>query len=116
MIMAAAYRILSADQIVNEGPTLLTGIAMHVAVDGGGVAIYDGLDALSGALVLDLEGWANDTNPNNFTFPILLNNGLFVDIGSNIHHVTVFYIPLRGNSPLQPYPGFIVMESDVLNG
>jgi hypothetical protein len=105
-MLASAYRVLTTDQIVNEGPTLITGFNLHVSVDGAGVHIYDGLDAESGFLVMHVVGWANDVNFGAFHIPILLNNGLFVDVGANLHHFSIFYIPLRGGSPLQAYSGF----------
>jgi hypothetical protein len=113
-MLASAYRVLTADQLVNEGPTLLTGFNLHVSADGAGVHIYDGMDVLSGQLVMHIVGWASDVNFGAFQFPILLNNGLFVDVGANLHHVTVFYIPLRGNSPLRAYPGFTMIDDQGL--
>ena len=110
-MLASAYRVLTTDQLVNEGPTLLTGFNLHVSVDGAGVHIYDGMDTLSGQLVIHLVGWASDVNFGSFSSPILLNNGLYVDVGASLHHFTVFYIPLRGNSPLRAYPGFIMAEA-----
>lgn len=109
-MLVSAYRTLSADQIINEGPTLLTGFQIHASVDGGLISIYDGLDAVSGFLVAHAAGWANDTNPTIFFSPIFLNNGLFVDIGANIHHASIYYVPLRGNSPLLAYPAFVMKE------
>lgn len=109
-MLACAYRSLTADQLVNEGPTLLVGCQLHASADGGTADIYDGLDTLSGAHVFDLTGWANDPNPIMFTIPVLLNNGLYVDVGANVHHVTVYYIPLRGASPLSAYPAFMLKD------
>jgi len=102
-MLVSAYRTLSIDQIINEGPTLLTGFQIHASADGGIVTVYDGLDATSGVIAAHGVGWANDTNPIMFPSPVFLNNGLFVDVGANVHHVSVYFIPLRGNSPLQPY-------------
>jgi hypothetical protein len=102
-MLVSAYRVLTADQIVNEGPTLLTGFILHASVDGAGFHVYDGLDAESGTLVAHIVGWASDVNFGSFHSPIFLNNGLYVDIGANIHHAAIYYVPLRGNSPLQPY-------------
>jgi hypothetical protein len=76
-------------------------------VDGSGIHIYDGMDALSGILAAHLVGWASDVNSCMFTFPVLFNNGIYIDVGANVHHAMIYYIPLRGGSPLQPYPGFM---------
>jgi hypothetical protein len=111
-MLAAAYRVLTADQLVNEGPTLFVGFNLHVSADGAGIHIYDGMDVLSGALVMHIVGWASDVNFGSFSYPVLLNNGLYVDVGANLHHLSVFYIPLRGNSPLAAYPGFMLREAE----
>ena len=112
MIIPSAYRILTGDQIVNEGPTLWCGFILHVSVDGAGVHVYDGLDTLSGILAAHIVGGASDVNWGQFPFPILLNNGLFVDVGANVHHFMLNYIPLRGGSPLTIYPGFEIKSKE----
>jgi len=105
-MLVTAYRVLTADQIVNEGPTLFCGFILHASVDGSGVHIYDGLDAVSGILAAHIVGWASDVNAHDWNKPVFLNNGLFVDVGANVHHFSVYYIPLRSGSPISVYPGF----------
>lgn len=115
-MFASAYRRLTADQLVNEGPCLITGWSINASADGGIVAIYDGLDTDSGAIIEQVEGLASVNNHAEQHTPILCNNGLYVDIGANVTAFTIYYIPLRGNSPLQAYPGFMMPESESLNG
>lgn len=110
-MIVSAYRNLKNDQIVNEGPTLITGIALHCSADGGSVEVYDGLDVLSGVDIMTVNGWTNDTNPMMFPHPVLLNNGLFVDIGANVTDVTIFFVPLRSGSPMQPHASYYIPDS-----
>ena len=116
MLLASAYRTLTADQLVNEGPTLLCGYELNVSTDGGGVTVYDGMDAISGSALPVIQGLASETKSYNYGPPVLFNNGLYVDIGANVTSFVVYYIPLRGGSPLQAYPGFMISEMDLLNG
>jgi hypothetical protein len=109
-MFASAYRKLTADQLVNEGPTLVTGYNLNVSTDGGDVTLYDGMDTDSGSKVITLNGLAATNDHEQFSFPVLYNNGLYVDIGANVTEFTIYYIPLRGNSPLKAYPGFMMSD------
>jgi len=111
-MLASAYRVLTKDQLVSVGPVLWTAFILHTSVDGGDVHVYDGMDAVSGTLAAHIVGWANDVNFGSFHSPILFNSGIYVDIGSNVHHFAIYFIPLRGGSPLQPYPGFMFPVTD----
>jgi hypothetical protein len=109
-MLAAAYRRLTADQTVSEGPTLITGYSLEASADGGVVTLYDGLDALSGAEIQTVTGLNSDNRERDFSIPVLCNNGLFVDVGANVTAFTVYFVPLRGNSPLAAYPGFMLRD------
>lgn len=111
-MFAAAHKRITIDTLITPTPALLTGYSLNASVDGGSVAIYDGQDTQSGELVDSVEGLASVNNHAEFHTPILMNNGLYIDIGSNVTSFTVYYIPLRGNSPLKVYPGFMMTESD----
>ena len=115
-MFASAYRALTADQLVNEGPTLVTGYELNVSTDGGDVTVYDGLETLSGTKVWQIQGLASDNKSRDLHTPVLFNNGLFVDVGSNVTLFTIHYIPLRGNSPLRAYPGFMMAETEPADG
>lgn len=115
-MLASAYRYLVSDQQVLKVPCLITGWVLSASADGGIVNVYDGLDELSGQLIFTAEGLNTQVNHAEYASPIMCNNGLFVDIGANVTSFTIFYIPLRGNSPLQPYPGFMLNESIMNNG
>lgn len=115
-MFASAYRRLTADQLVNEGPCLITGWSINASADGGIVTIYDGLDTESGTVIEQVEGLASVNNHAEQHTPILCNNGLYIDIGANVTGFTVYYIPLRGNSPLRAYPGFMMTGGDNQDG
>lgn len=91
----AGWRYVSADTAVARGPVdywgaILTG-------DGGGVAdvtLYDGANA-SGRQVLTLWASTVESRIALLPIPITLEDGLFVDVGSNVTGVFVLYVPRR---------------------
>lgn len=84
-----------SDGIVNEGQTLLYGIHIEASVAGGDVSLYEGLDTGSGRLLGIFKDNANNHEPKSFVPPVFLDRGLYVDIGSNVTAVTLFWLPAR---------------------
>jgi hypothetical protein len=111
-MIACAYRALTADQLVNEGPTLVTGWVLNNSLDSGLVNVYDGMDTLSGTLVWQIQALASYNKSREITFPVLFGTGLYVDIGAGVTRFTVEYIPLRSASPLTAYENFILKSLD----
>jgi hypothetical protein len=111
-MLAAAYRRLTADQQVIIGPCLITGYSLEASADGGIVTVYDGLGTLSGVVIQSITGLASNNRERDFSIPVLCNTGLYVDIGANVTALTIYYIPLRGNSPLAAYPGYMLREME----
>lgn len=85
---------ITADTVVSTEPVLLYGVIFLTSVTGGDVTIYNGQDAASGSQFARLEGTANVTNSFSPAKAILLDMGLFVDVGSNVTEVVVIYDPL----------------------
>ena len=104
----SAPACLSKSEIVNEGPSLITAIVLNASVDVGNVEIYDGLDDVSGRLIFDVHGWANNVNGFPFPHPVLCTNGIYVKFVANVHRCTINYVPLRGEPDFEVYPGFII--------
>jgi hypothetical protein len=104
------WRRLTADAEVYPGPVLLAGVVLLASVAGGDVTIYDGADPTSGDKLFTLKADANISLPVVFPWPVRCEKGLYVDIGSNITEVTVFYVPakLDGSNPM--YGGPPAME------
>lgn len=109
-MIASAYAQDNSDSLICKVPALLTGILIHSTDATGKITLYDGQDALSGRL------FGNVASPSGTPFiyalhsPVLFENGIYVTVTATIEDYTIFYIPLRGSSPLQPYPGFMMKE------
>lgn len=86
---------LTGDRIVNEGQSVLFGLALKVSVTGGDVTVYEGTDALSGRIVGIFEGIANETRPVMFgSAGLKMDRGIYVDFGSNVDEVLVIWDPV----------------------
>lgn len=93
-LLKVAYDPVTADTILTNKPCLLFGLIVLASVAGGDVTIYDGQDAVAGRKVGRFEGPADESVPILFPHPIPLNNGLYVDVGSNITEVGIYWLPL----------------------
>ena len=93
MKTGCGFTRLTSDNIVNEGNTLLFGLHIDASADGGDVSLYEGLDASSGRLLGTFKGIANDVNKVTYPYPVFLDRGLFVDVGSSVTAVTLFWLP-----------------------
>jgi hypothetical protein len=95
MAHGVGWTYVTADQIVNQGETLLHSIILLTSAAGTGVTLYDGLDAVSGRSLGPFEGAANISFSHTFPKPLRLDRGLFVDIGTNVTGVLVVWEPLK---------------------
>ncbi len=87
------YRWLTADEQVIEHPLLLAGIVLLVSTTGGDVTLYEGLGTAGSSLIGRFEGIADQSTPIDL-HGLLLERGLYVDIGSNVTGVLVIYKPI----------------------
>jgi hypothetical protein len=83
-------RVTASTEVANE-PVVLYGAVLLASVDGGDAAIYDGRDTASGNKVITLKGLAKQNVPFAVGYPILLHQGLYVYVGSNVTEVVVFW-------------------------
>jgi hypothetical protein len=97
----ASWERVTVDTRIHPGPVLLAGVVLLTSVTGGEVTIYNGDDAESGTPVLRVEGIADESKPVMFPWPLRLERGLFVDVGSNVTEVLVAFVPaaLDGSNP-----------------
>ena len=95
------FERVTADNLLFPGPCLLGGLVLLVSVTGGDVSLYNGNDAQSGALIGTFKGEANISEPIIFPWPLRCERGLYVDVGSNVTELLVFYKPARldGSNP-----------------
>lgn len=82
---------LTVDSSAIKRPVNVYGFIVLASVAGGDATAYNGQDANSGRKFATLKGSANVSNPIIFHRPVYFENGIFVDIGSNITEVTVIY-------------------------
>lgn len=95
MLGDAGFFNTTIDAPAMKGRGHLSGLDLLVSSTGGDVTLYDGQDANSGRKIGTYKGTANVSNPIRWSPPISIENGIYVDIGSNVTEVTVHFIPER---------------------
>ena len=95
MSHASSWDRVTADTEVYHGACVLRMVNIKTSAAGGDVTLYDGLDAVSGRKIITLVGKNNETNPIVFgRRGIAIENGLFVDVGSNVDEVLLVFDPI----------------------
>jgi hypothetical protein len=101
MTMPVSFIVTADDAVIAEQPVLLNSVLLLVSSTGGDVTLYEGQDATSGRKIATLKGTANVTLPVVFAHAPFLARGLYVDVGSNVTEVTVFFtlLPMGAVEP-----------------
>lgn len=94
MTMPVSFLNITGDTVVTNKPCLLNAVLVHPSSDGGDITLYEGQDATSGRKLATLHGWATDLNFIDFSHAPFLARGLYVDVGSNITEVCIFFTVL----------------------
>jgi hypothetical protein len=84
--------IYAASGRVCQGPAYL--FAVHLTANSSGVStadVYDG-HSTGGQKKVALSAFADGTDPRAFYPPILFNQGIYLDAGSNVDSVMVQYL------------------------
>lgn len=110
-MIVSAHKQSTVAELVCKVPALLTGLIVHSTDATGKITLYDGQDTLSGKLVGNIASPTNVPFYYSFTIPVLFENGIYVDVVATIEDYTIFFVPLRGHSPLMPYTNMIIPES-----
>ena len=92
---SVAFKRVTASALINEGETLLVGVLILTSAATGAVAIYEGLDAVTGRLVHTFTCDAARSVLYSLPVPLLLERGLYVSMDANVTEVTVFWLPGR---------------------
>ncbi|HAM57761.1 MAG TPA: hypothetical protein DCQ64_21030 [Candidatus Rokubacteria bacterium] len=88
------WKRLTADQRVHTGPLVFRGVILAAdAVGTADVTIYDGNDA-GGRQFATFKTPTSRTETHGPSAPVLFDQGLFVDVGSNVEEVVVVFWPL----------------------
>ncbi len=98
------YRWLTGDEQVIEHPLILKGIVILVSTTGGDVTLYEGLGTAGSSLIGRFEGIADQSTPIDL-HGLLLERGLYVDVGSNVTGVLVIYKPIPSKMLSDPQSG-----------
>jgi len=86
---------VTQDTLINQGNTLVFGLSIEASADGGDVSLYEGMDNLSGRLHGTYKALANDRKPFGFPAPVYFDRGVYIDIGTNVTAVTIYWLPVR---------------------
>ncbi len=87
------HRAIFADGPVLPGPGRYYG-GLLVATNGGAstVNIYDGVSATVGELIDSWNILASAVDLHSLSYPLHVERGLFIDLGSNVSAFTVFFL------------------------
>jgi hypothetical protein len=87
----AAWQRIAADTFVTRGPINLWGLILtDDAVGAADVTLYEGANT-DGRRLFTLRTIQNQSNPCFFPVPILLEDGLYVDVGTNVLEAFILY-------------------------
>ncbi len=103
MTMPVSFLNFTADGGATPGPCLLNSVLLHVSTDGGDVTLYEGQDATSGRKIAQLHALANASLFVAFPHAPFLARGLYIDVGSNVTEVVVFFtlLPIGATEPTE---------------
>lgn len=87
---AIGYTRCVGDRLVTRDPAVVFGVQLLCNALGGDVALYNGRST-GGDKVATFKGPANRSWEIPFPHPVLLHNGIYIDVGSNVDEVTVFW-------------------------
>lgn len=107
-MFTSAFERGTVAKLICKVPALLTGVLIHSTDATGKVALYDGQDAISGRLFGNIASSSGTSFFYPVTHPILFESGIYVTVTATIEDYTICFIPLRGNSPYQPYTPAII--------
>lgn len=85
------YTVCTADTIVCNEPCDLYGVIILCMALGGDATIYNGRDAKGGNKVAKIQGPADRSWQIPMPHPVHLDRGLFVDVGTDVYEITVFW-------------------------
>jgi len=91
-LVPANWTRVTADQIIDDRPVVLFGWHIYSAQTGGTAELRDGQNAKA-PVVATLDCGDGLDNGEWDSRGTLLTHGLFVDVGSNISEVVVYWLP-----------------------
>ena len=91
---SCGWRTCTVDTLLTTRPCILHGVLLIASVAGGDVTMYEGQDTSSGRQIAQIKALATATVPVNWNPGLLCERGLYVDVGSNVTEVHVYFTEL----------------------
>jgi len=82
-LSSCGWRTVTVDTLITTRPCILHGAVLLCSAVGGDVSLYEGQDADSGRLIVTLKGATTVSLPVSWVPGLLLERGLYVDVGSS---------------------------------
>ena len=95
MLLGTGWTLVTVDQIVNQGETMLYSLTFFSKAGEGEVRFYDGLDAASGRLIVPMLEADSFIPQARWDPPLRLERGLYVDFGNKMDAVLVQWDPVK---------------------
>ena len=89
----SGYTRLTASGMIMSGPMALHGLVVKASAANAQTTVYDAQNEDANAIVIIVEGPANQSTPIDFSRPPLLSRGCYVNLGSNVEEVLVLWEP-----------------------
>lgn len=96
MQCGTGWTLVTVDQIVNQGETVLYSLTFFSDAGEGEARIYEGMDATSGRQIVPMIEADRFIPQASWDPPLRLERGLFVDMGSKMDAVLVQWDPIVG--------------------
>lgn len=94
-----SHERVTASKTIANGPALLFSAHMVAGGDGAATAsLYDGHTAQAKQRA-DLSAPANQADPRTFSPPIYFDQGIYVEVGSNVTSVVLTFKQTKNHSP-----------------
>lgn len=95
MLLGTGWTLATGDRLINRGATLLYGWICSSDDGEGDAAIYEGLDSGSGRLILNILEADYPSPVVNFSEPLRLERGLYVDFGNKMNAILFRWDPVK---------------------
>jgi len=86
--------VTATSVLVTPSPCKVYVAVILTSVTGGDATLYNGEEATSGKQVIRLEGIADQSTPVYFPGGVICLEGLYIDVGSDVTQVGVYYTPI----------------------
>ena len=93
IVTGSGWTRLQGSAMISNGPVVVHGLVVKASAANSQTTLYNGNDATAGLPVIIVEGPANESLPITFPAPLRLENGAYVNLGTNVEEVLVVWDP-----------------------